>query len=307
MAKRTFHVTLLKRAEGVSVSCPELPGCHSQGATVNEALENIRDAIRGYLEVYGSKTKNMNLKQKTCLVTGGTRGIGAATAIVLAEAGANLALVARRMDDEASAIRKQIESLGCRCLLIPADVSKPAEATGCVEQTTRELGSVDVLVHSAGGPVNGGLLELKPEEWLAAFDVHVHPVFYLCRAAIPAMKQKGGGAIILISSTAGIRGIKTNVAYQTVKGALPQLTRALANEFSGDNIRVNCVAPGVIRTDFHARMTAAVKQHNLENRIPLRREGKPEQVATAIRELVTNDYITGETVVVDGGLTMRIC
>ncbi len=166
---------------------------------------------------------------------------------------------------------------------------------------------MDVLVHSAGGPVNGGLLELKPEEWQGAFDTHVHAVFHLCRATIPGMKQRGGGAIILISSTAGIRGIKTNVAYQTVKGALPQFARALAFEFAGDNIRVNCVAPGVIRTDFHARMTPAMKQNNLENRIPLRREGKPEQVATVIRELVTNDYLTGETVVVDGGLTMRIC
>ena len=96
------------------------------------------------------------------------------------------------------------------------------------------------------------------------------------------------------------------MAYQTVKGAIPQLTRALAYEFAPDNIRVNCVAPGVIRTAFHAAMTEATKQFNLENRIPLKREGKPEQVATVIRELVTNDYITGETVVIDGGLTMRI-
>jgi NAD(P)-dependent dehydrogenase (short-subunit alcohol dehydrogenase family) len=163
-----------------------------------------------------------------------------------------------------------------------------------------------VLVHSAGGPVNGGLFDLTPEAWLGAFDVHVHAIFHLCRAAIPGMQQKREGAIILVSSTAGIRGIRTNVAYQTVKGAIPQLTRALAFEFAPDNIRVNCVAPGVIRTDFHATMPPEVKKNNLENRIPLKREGTPEQVATVVRELVTNDYITGETVVIDGGLTMRI-
>jgi 3-oxoacyl-[acyl-carrier protein] reductase len=164
-----------------------------------------------------------------------------------------------------------------------------------------------VLVHSAGGPVNGGLLELTPETWYAAFDVHIHAIFHLCRAAIPYMKAKKEGAIVLISSAAGVRGIRTNVAYQTVKGALPQLTRALAFEFADDNIRVNCVAPGVIRTAFHANMTPETRKHNLENRIPLHREGSPEQVASLICELVTNDYITGETVSIDGGLTMRIC
>lgn len=239
-------------------------------------------------------------------MTGGTRGIGAAGAIALAEAGAEVAIVGRRVDEEAKGTKAAIEKLGRKCLLIGADVSKASEATGCVEQVVAELGGIDVLVHSAGGPVNGGLLELTPEAWYGAFEVHVHPIFHLCRAAIPHMRKKKEGVVILVSSTAGIRGIKTNVAYQTVKGAIPQLTRALAYEFAPDNVRVNCVAPGVIRTAFHASMTEATKQFNLENRIPLKREGKPEQVATVIRELVTNDYVTGETVVIDGGLTMRI-
>ena len=241
------------------------------------------------------------------LVTGGTKGIGAATAIALAQEGADLAIVARRLDAEAREMQRRVEALGRRCLLLRANVGEPREATRCVEETTRKLGPIDVLVHSAGGPVNGGLLELTPETWHAAFDVHVHAIFYLCRAAIPSMKKRKRGVIILISSAAGIRGIKTNVAYQAVKGTLPQLTRALAYEFANDNIRVNCVAPGVIRTAFHAAMPAHVKQNNLKNRIPLHREGTPEQVACLIRELITNEYITGETVSVDGGLTMRIC
>ena len=241
------------------------------------------------------------------MVTGGTKGIGAASAIALAAEGADLAIVGRRVDDEAKETQRTIEALGRRCLLITADIAVAREATRCVEETARKLGPVDVLVHSAGGPVNGGLLELTTEAWHAAFDVHVHAIFHLCRACIPPMQRKKRGVIILISSTAGIRGIKTNVAYQAVKGTLPQLTRALAYEFANDNIRVNCVAPGVIRTAFHAAMPAQVKQNNLENRIPLHREGTAEQVASVIRELVTNEYITGETVVVDGGLTMRIC
>lgn len=248
----------------------------------------------------------MQLKDKICLITGGTKGIGAATAISYAQKGANIALAARNLDAEAIETQRQIEALGRQCVLIAADVSKPAEAARVVAETERQLGLVDVLVHSAGGPVNGGLFELTPEAWHAAFDIHVHAIFYLCRAVVPGMKKKKEGAIILISSAAGVRGIKTNVAYQAVKGALPQLTRALAFEFAADNIRVNCIAPGVIRTAFHAAMTAEQKKNNLDNRIPLRREGTSEQVADAICELTTNDYITGEVLSIDGGLTMRI-
>jgi NAD(P)-dependent dehydrogenase (short-subunit alcohol dehydrogenase family) len=248
----------------------------------------------------------MNLDNRIALITGGTRGIGAAAAIALAEAGANLALVGRHLDDEAKSAARRIESLGRRALLIPADVSRPEEAIRCVDQTATELGGVDVLVHSAGGPVPGGILEVTLEEWMRAFDVHVHAAFHLCRRAIPLMQKKCEGAIVLISSSAGRRGCPGNTAYQVVKGALPQFARALARDCAADNIRVNVVAPGVIRTRFHDSMTEATRKNNLENRIPLRREGTSEQVATLIRELVTNDYITGETFGIDGGLTMRI-
>lgn len=248
----------------------------------------------------------MDLTATASLITGGTRGIGAATAIAFAERGSNIAIVARRIDDEADRVAGKIESLGRKCLLIHGDMAKPQDATACVEQTVKQFGTIDLLIHSAGGPVNGGLLDLTPEAWQSAFDVHVHAIFHLCRAAIPVMQKKKQGSIVLISSTAGIRGIRSNVAYQTVKGAIPQFTRALAFEFADDNIRVNCVAPGVVRTDFHAKMTPETRKHNLDNRIPLHREGTPEQVATLIREVATNDYISGETFVIDGGLTMRI-
>jgi NAD(P)-dependent dehydrogenase (short-subunit alcohol dehydrogenase family) len=248
----------------------------------------------------------MQLQDKVALITGGTKGIGAACAINFARQGAQVALAARNLDDEARQTCKAVEALGRKAVFIAADFAKPADATRAVEETVRQLGSIDVLVHSAGGAVNGGLLELTPEAWLGAFDVHVHAIFHLCRAAIPHMKKRPESAIMLISSAAGLRGIKTNIAYQAVKGALPQITRALAFEFADNNIRVNCVAPGVIRTAFHAAMTPAAKKHNLDNRIPLHREGTPEQVADLIATLVTNDFITGETVAIDGGITMRI-
>jgi NAD(P)-dependent dehydrogenase (short-subunit alcohol dehydrogenase family) len=249
----------------------------------------------------------MDLKNKVCLVTGGTKGIGAAAAIALAEQGARVSIVARTLDDEGKKTRSRLEALGHKSCLISADVAKPADVSRMVDETVKALGPVDVLVHAAGGPVNGGLFDLTAEQWHSAFDVHIHPIFHLARAVIPAMKEKKEGVLLLVSSTAGIRGVRTNVAYQTVKGAIPQLVRALAFEFAEWNIRVNGVAPGIIRTAFHAKMPPEVKEHNLKNRIPLHREGTPEQVATVCRELITNDYITGETYTIDGGLTMRIC
>ena len=248
----------------------------------------------------------MNLTGKTALVTGGTRGIGAATALALAREGADVAIVGRRLDEEARAAQAGILKLGRKGELIQADCGKPDDAIRCVRETETKLGPVDILIHSAGGPVNGGLFDLTPERWMEAFDVHVHAIFHLCRAALPAMRKKREGVVILISSTAGIRGVVTNVAYQTAKGALPQFARALAREFANDNIRVNCVAPGVVRTAFHATMTEEQRRLNLDHRIPLHREGTPADVGELIVTLVKNDYITGETMVIDGGLTMRI-
>ena len=249
----------------------------------------------------------MELHGKVALVTGGTKGIGAACAVELAKRGAKVSLVGRNLEDEeVSRTRKAVEEAGGSPHLIAADMSKPAEAARCVQETAEALGSVDVLVHSAGGLVSGGLLEVTPEAWMEGFDVHVHAVYHLCRAVVPEMKRKKEGAILLISSVAGIRGVKMNIAYQAVKGVLPQLTRALAFELADDNIRVNCVAPGIIRTAFHAKMTDEQKKNNLDNRIPLHREGTPAQVATLGLELLTNDYVTGETATIDGGLTMRI-
>jgi len=248
----------------------------------------------------------MNLQNKAALITGGTKGIGAATALAFARAGADVAIVGRNNDSEADTTKREIEELGRRCEIVVADCAKPAEAVRCVEEANTKLGRLDVLVHSAGGPVNGKLFEITEQDWLGAFDIHVHAIFHLCRAAIPLMRSHEEGAIILVSSTAGLRAVHTNIAYQVVKGALPHFARALAREFADDNIRVNCVAPGVIRTRFHANMTEQQKKLNLEQRIPLHREGAPEQVASLITELATNDYLTGETFTIDGGLTMRI-
>lgn len=249
----------------------------------------------------------MQLVGKVALITGGSGGIGSATALHLACRGADISLVRRnRGNSGAECVKSQIEALGRRCLLMECDLTKPEEATRCIDNTIDVLGGVGVLVHCAGGLVLGSLMNVTPEAWYAAFDVHVHAVFHLCRAAVPSMREQGEGAIVLISSVAGLRGCLGAIAYGVVKGAIPQFTRALARELADDNIRVNCVSPGIIRTRFQDYLTPEQVRNNIENRIPLHREGKPQEVAELIGLLVTNDFITGENVAVDGGMTMRI-
>ena len=175
-----------------------------------------------------------------------------------------------------------------------------------VESAAESLGGLDLLVANAGGPEPGGIGAVQPADWRRAFDVHVHGAYYLVHYGLPHLKKNAEGAIVLTASAAAIRGCPGAVAYGTVKGALVQFTRMLGRDLADDNIRVNCEAPGIIRTRFHDQMTPEQQTHNLANRIPLHREGTSEDVAQAVRLLATNEFMTGETVVVDGGMTMQI-
>ena len=233
-------------------------------------------------------------------------GIGAAVCVELARRGADIAVVARHDGPEAQQVKADVESLGRRCVMITADLVIPDDCTGCVQQTVDQLGRLDVLVHNAGGPSAGRIEDVTAEQWVRTINLHINANFYLCQAALPHLKAHGEAAIITVSSTAGIRGVPGAIAYATAKGAIPQFTRALARDLGDDNIRVNCVAPGIITTRFHDDMPAERRKFNLEHRVPLHREGTPEQVAEVVALLVTNDYITGETYVIDGGLTSRI-
>lgn len=249
----------------------------------------------------------MDLKGKVCLITGGTGGIGSATALLLAEQGSDVAVNARHGDGQnCQLLERRITAMGRRFAAIVSDVSTAEGAGQCVQQTVDRMGTVDVLIHCAGGAARGGLLEICPEAWYEAFNLHVHAVFHLCRAAAPLMISKKEGAIILISSAAGSRGCAGALAYGVAKGAIPQFARSLARELAHHNIRVNCVSPGIIRTQFQDYLTAEQVEDNIQNRIPLRREGKPQEVAELIAMLVGNDFITGECVAIDGGMTMRI-
>jgi 3-oxoacyl-[acyl-carrier protein] reductase len=249
----------------------------------------------------------MNLTGKRALVTGGTKGIGAAIALDLGRQGCDVVINGRNDDDSAATVQHAIVNAGRKCSTIIADVARPDEVERLVSETEVALGGLDILVHSAGGPSFGTIDDCSPEQWKSAFDIHVHAAYFLCRRALPIMRKSREGAIILVSSVAGIRGCPGAIAYGTVKGAILQFTRMLARDEGDNNIRVNCIAPGIIRTRFHDAMTPQAKAHNLAVRIPLHREGTPEQVAEAVRTLVTSDFITGEVLVIDGGCSMQVC
>jgi NAD(P)-dependent dehydrogenase (short-subunit alcohol dehydrogenase family) len=252
-------------------------------------------------------TNTMELAGKVCLVTGGTSGIGAMTALAFAKRGAHVAVAARNpRKDSLKALQETAAAHGTETFYVQADIGSAEGCDRSVGDTFARWGRIDVLVHAAGAAVPGGFFEITEESWSKAFDVHVHAVLRLARAAVPHMIKQREGAIILIGSAAGLRGCLGAIAYGVAKGALPQFARTLARELADYNIRVNCVSPGVIRTPFQDFLTPDQIENNTKNRIPLHREGEPEHVARAILELVENDFITGEDLVIDGGMTMRI-
>ncbi|SHE78364.1 3-oxoacyl-[acyl-carrier protein] reductase [Kaistia soli DSM 19436] len=243
-------------------------------------------------------------ERQVAVITGGTRGIGAAIARALAARGVDLVLFGRHRDAEVDALLAELGTV-TTVVFESGDAGDPATAERLVAAALAKFGRIDYLVPAAGGAVPGTALSISLDAWDEAFRVHVHAPFHLFRAAHAALAARGG-AMLLVSSVAGLRGCPGTVAYQTVKGALPQMGRALARDHGHENIRVNTICPGIIETRFHAAMTPEARRNNLDNRIPLHRFGTSEDVASAAVELLTNPFITGETLVVDGGMSMRM-
>lgn len=243
---------------------------------------------------------------KGVLITGGSRGIGAATARVFARAGWDVAIQYHSREDLALEVKGELETLGVRAAVIRADVADPAQAAACVEQAVRELGGVTALVCNAGVALPQQLLtDTTPEQWRALMGVDLDGVFHLLRAAIPHFVRRQGGSIVTVSSMWGVTGGSCEAPYSAAKAGVIGLTKALAKELGPSHIRVNCVAPGVIDTDMNGHLSPedlAV----LGEETPLGRIGAPEEVAKAILFLAGEDasFITGQVLNVDGGMVM---
>ncbi len=237
-----------------------------------------------------------SLEGRTALVTGGSRGIGAAVARELAQAGAAVVVGYRSGADEAEAIAAEI---GGRA--VQADVSNVDDAKRLVE----EAGELDVLVNNAGITRDGVLARMSDDDWSSVLETNLSSVFYTCRAVSRGMMKRRGGSIVNLSSIVGLHGNWGQSNYAASKGGIVAFTKSLAQELGSRGVRANVVAPGYIKTQLTDAIPEEAQQQML-GLTPLGRFGEPEDVARAVRFLSSDDasFITGEVVVVGGGLGM---
>lgn len=249
----------------------------------------------------------INLEGKKALITGGSRGIGRATALFFARAGADVAINYVRNEAAAEEVRKKIESIGRECLAMKADISQEEQARSLVERVTATWGRVDCLVNNAGIWTYGEMGRMTRETWEETMRLNLDAVFYVINAVVPVMQANGGGSIINVSSTAAVRGEAYHSHYAASKGALHSLSKSLAVELAPYGIRVNCVAPGWVDTDMCAEVFSDPEfRKSVENSIPLRRIPGPEDIAGPILFLASDlaRHITGTIIHVNGGAVL---
>ncbi|HYM15197.1 MAG TPA: glucose 1-dehydrogenase [Dehalococcoidia bacterium] len=251
----------------------------------------------------------MDVRGKTAIVTGSAVGVGRATALDLAKRGANVVINYARSEDDARETVRMAEAAGARALLVRADVSKDADVRAMVAQAVQTFGGLHVLVNNAATTHFVGFADLdgmKEEYWDNIFAVNVKGAFFCSRAAAGAMRDSGGGAIVNVASVAGVRAIGSSIAYAASKAALINMTVALARVL-GPEIRVNAVAPGFIETRWLRNglgdeIYEAGKANEIR-RAPLKAVCQPQDVSQLILSLIEGaDLVTGQTVVIDGGV-----
>jgi 3-oxoacyl-[acyl-carrier protein] reductase len=248
----------------------------------------------------------IDLTGKSALVTGGARGIGRACCLMLARAGASVAVNYRVESPSANLLVEEIEAAGGEAFSLAADVSKRGEAEMLVDETVARLGSIDILVNNAGIWKSSPIEEMSDAEWDEMIGVNLTGTFNCIRAAVPPMKEARSGRIINISSTAGQRGEAFCSHYAATKGAVISLTKSLAAELAAFGILVNCVAPGWTVTDMTRDDLLGSRRESILQTIPLARAATADEVAGSVvflaSELAT--FVTGEVLNVNGGAVL---
>ncbi len=244
------------------------------------------------------------LDGSVALVTGGSRGIGAAICRRLAADGASVVVNYAGNESAAQAIVDEINSAGGRAIAIQADVSDTTACTDLVHRVAQEFGSLDIVVNNAGIARDGLLMRMSDADWSAVIDTNLTGVFAITRAAAKIMIKQRSGAIVNVTSVIGLVGNAGQGNYAAAKAGVIGLTKSAAKELSSRNVRVNAVAPGFIETDMTAELSDKVRE-SAQSEIALKRFGSPQDVAAAVAFLASSDasYITGQTLAVDGGMT----
>jgi meso-butanediol dehydrogenase / (S,S)-butanediol dehydrogenase / diacetyl reductase len=257
----------------------------------------------------------MKLKNKTAIITGATSGIGKATALLFADQGADLVLTGRR-SSLGNAVEAECRQKGVRCVFVEADHTKLEDCQRVVNAALKEFDHIDILFNNAGIVTSGTVETTSDEIWGDTFNINVTAVWRMCKLVIPHMKKQGSGVIVNNGSDWSVVAGKNALPYIMSKGAVGMMTKAMALDYAGENIRVNAVCPGDTFVDrwvekgyFEGSDPVTIEKAMQESSeyIPMGRFGKPEEIANAVLFLASDDssFVTGHLLMVDGGNTAQ--
>jgi 3-oxoacyl-[acyl-carrier protein] reductase len=247
----------------------------------------------------------MRLQGKTALVTGGSRGIGRACVAALSAAGARVTLVYQNNREAAEKVVEEMQAAGRDVRALQADVGDAGQVDAAVAKVLDDWQQIDILVNSAGIIRDGLFAVMSPEQWHDVIHTNLTGTYNLCRAVAQPMLSRRQGSIVNITSVASEFGSRGQVNYAASKGGIDGLTRCLAKELAARKVRVNAVAPGMIETDM-SQVVRNLAGDRIKEAIPLRRVGQPEEIASVVLFLASDEasYLTGQVIRVDGGLSL---